>query len=476
MILHRRGFLAGVGAAVATSAAATPKALLDQAGWTRALQAALKANHTPGAALGLFVDGQTLVAVAGEAVVGGPSVRPQTVFRLGSMTKNFTTSLLMQQVEVGRIDLDRPVKSMLPEFVLGDKAATETMTPRLLLCHRSGFYGDVYDGEAGPDALRHYAEAGAQLEQVTPPDQAFSYSNAALCLAARLTEHVAGERWDRMFVERLVRPSGMARAGVLFDDLTGPDIAAGHSLDATGRQVPVPPEGANNALAAAGAMPWATVGDVLIHGRMLMNEGRAPNGARLLSPNSVRTMRHVRTVGPTPTFASGWGLGTQTFNAAGDLFGHDGVVAGQNSFLRVSPAHGLVFALMVNGGDARGVMADLFAHLENLLGVTLAERLPTWPEAPVAFDPAPLVGTYGVHRYRIAITAGDKVLNALPAGDAGPTPQSVEMWRQPDDPTGELFLTRIGGVRFPTQQRFSRGPDGKRYLLFRGRLYPKLDV
>ncbi len=442
--------------------------------WSTRLGAAIAENHVPGASLAILYDRETALAVAGVTDTRtNRSVSPDTIFRLGSMTKSFTATLAMQHVEAGRIDLDAPVRTVLPELILADEHAARIVTLRHLLSHRGGFFGDILDGPSeDDDALAAYVAAGARLEQVMPPGAAFSYCNAGFAIAGRMTEVAGGDLWDRHFLNRIALPLGMARTGARIDTMPDTDFATSHGADATGMPIPMAPDTTGRAMGPAGATGWTTPRDVIAFARMLM--GERPD---VLGQSSVAAMRALAIIGPTPTFATGWGLGIQRFSTDGGTFGHDGAVAGQFSFLRIVPARGVALALVCNGGDARGLFADVWAQFESDQGALLADPLPDWPDPTPVDDPQRYIGRYAVPRYAVEVTAHPEGLHArfIPdsiAGDFG-APIDVVMRRQPDDPTAEIFLTRLGNARLPTQQRFGRDTDGRRWLLFRGRLFPE---
>lgn len=442
--------------------------------WSARLAAAIARHHVPGASLAIRIGSRTVEGVAGVTDSRTRAlVTPYTIFRLGSMTKAFTAALVMQQVAAGQIDLDAPVRAVLPELVLADDGAAATVTPRQLLSHRGGFFGDILDGPSeGNDALAAYVAAGARLAQITPPGAGFSYCNAGFAIAGRMTEVAGGDIWDRLFVDRLAKPLGMTRTGARLDAMPHDDVATSHGVDARGNLLPLPPDTGGHAMAPAGATAWTTPRDVLAFAAMLM--GERPD---VLDPASNAAMHTLAVAGPTPTFATGWGLGIQRFTEDGATFGHDGAVAGQNSFLRIVAPRGLALALMCNGGDARGLFADIWETLEGDMGAPLADPLPGWPDPLPLAKPARYVGRYAVPRYAVEVTPHDEGLHArfIPSAEAGDftAPIDVVMRRQADDPTGELFLTRFGIARLPTQQRFMRLRDGQRALLFRGRLFPE---
>lgn len=444
--------------------------------WAARLASAIAANGVPGASLAVRIGDRVVRAAAGVAdSETGRAVTLATIFRFGSMTKSITGVLAMQQVAAGRIDLDSPVRAVLPELVLADEAAARAVTLRHLLSHSGGFFGDILDGPSeGDDALAAYVAAGRRLAQVTPPGTHFSYCNAGLVIAARMTERVAVGVWSQLLTDRLVTPLGMTRSGPGPDGMPDSDVARSHGSDAAGNPLPLPPDPGPRAMGPAGATAWTTPGDILALAGLLM--GERPD---LLPAAALAEMRALAMPGPTPTFASGWGLGLQRFSADGETFGHDGAVAGQFSFLRIVAPRSIALALCCNGGDARGLFADIWAALEKDVGAALADPLPGWPDPVQVGDPARYVGRYAVPRYSVTVTPHDDGLHArfAPDADAGDfaAPIDLVMRRQPDDPTGELFLTRFANARLPTQQRFLRLADGRRALLFRGRLFPEVE-
>jgi CubicO group peptidase (beta-lactamase class C family) len=82
-----------------------------------AVTRAMPAAQIPGVALGILADGREEVAGFGVAnVETGEPVTPDTLFQLGSITKTYTATALMRLVEQGRVDLEAPVRTYLPDF------------------------------------------------------------------------------------------------------------------------------------------------------------------------------------------------------------------------------------------------------------------------------------------------------------------------------------------------------------------------
>ena len=104
-----------------------------------------ESSKVPGYLAGVYHDGhQTVVAHGVANVVTGAPMRDDTGFLFGSVTKVLTTTLVLQQVERGVVDLDERVITYLPEFKLTTPAAAETIRVRHLLTHTNGIDADFF--------------------------------------------------------------------------------------------------------------------------------------------------------------------------------------------------------------------------------------------------------------------------------------------------------------------------------------------
>src|SRR5689334_6096773 len=93
----------------------------------------------PGAAVAVLKDGEVIDDAAGILnKATGVEATPDSLFQIGSITKLWTATLVMQLVDEGKVDLDAPVRTYLPEFRIGDEAAARAITVRMLLTHTSG--------------------------------------------------------------------------------------------------------------------------------------------------------------------------------------------------------------------------------------------------------------------------------------------------------------------------------------------------
>src|SRR3954454_11123230 len=109
----------------------------------------------PGAAVGVIHDGAEHYAYAGVTSVENPlTVDETTLFQFGSTGKTYTATAIMRLVEQGKVDLDAPVRTYLPDFALRDDDVAQRVTVRQLRNHTAGWEGDMMDDTgAGDDAL-----------------------------------------------------------------------------------------------------------------------------------------------------------------------------------------------------------------------------------------------------------------------------------------------------------------------------------
>ena len=131
----------------------------------------------------------------------------ESLFQIGSITKVWTTTVVMQLVDEGLVELDAPLRRYIPEFSVGDESVAEAVTIRHLLTHSSGIDGDNFaDTGRGDDALEKYVATCASLRQVHPVGATMSYCNTGFTLLGRVIEVVTGEVWDTALRTRLISP------------------------------------------------------------------------------------------------------------------------------------------------------------------------------------------------------------------------------------------------------------------------------
>nr|WP_179789151.1 serine hydrolase domain-containing protein [Actinopolymorpha rutila] len=134
---------------------------------------------------------------------------PDTIFDLASISKLFTSIVVMQQVEAGRVNLDAPVANYLPEFATNGK---EPITVRQLLTHTSGLPSWMRLWRPYPDRASRIAAVLA-VKPSAPPGTTYVYSDLNLITLGILVERVTGRGLDELVRAGITEPLGMVDTG-----------------------------------------------------------------------------------------------------------------------------------------------------------------------------------------------------------------------------------------------------------------------
>ncbi|MFD8570344.1 serine hydrolase [Streptomyces sp. NPDC059639] len=452
---------------------------LDVAHWERRLAELAARHQVPGAVLGISRGDDLAVATTGVLNKDtGVEVTEDSLFQIGSITKVWTTTVIMQLVDEGKLDLDAPVRDVLPELALADPDTTKQLTLRRLLTHTSGIDGDIFtDTGRGDDCLERYVSQLDAAALIHPPGATFSYCNSGFVLAGRVIEKVTGTSWDQALRERLVTPLGLTHTVTLPEEALRFRTAMGHAAQGDDEPRPVPAWGLPRSAGPAGLIT-ASAADVLAFARLHLAAGTTADGTRILSEDSARAMTEKQIDLPdVHSLGDSWGLGWIRFGWDGSrLVGHDGNTIGQSAFLRVLPEQDLAVTLLTNGGGAHDLYLDLFRELfAELAGLTLPE-----PPRP-ATDPQATGADRHLGRYERAGARLDVLRGAdglrLRHTVTGPlaalvpeTVQEADLRPVEDD----LFVVKLPGSEAWTPVTFYTLATGEPYVHFGVRATPKV--
>lgn len=460
-----------------TGARVEQPATVESADLRGRLQELIARHDVPAASIAVLADGQVATAAAGVLNLDtGVTATADSLFQIGSITKLYTATLAMQLVDEGRIELDAPVVTYLPELRLADREVAEAVTVRHLLSHTSGIGGDHFpDLGRGDDVVARYVASCAEIGQTHPLGATSSYCNAGFVIAGRIVEVLTGESWDEALARRLVAPLGVGHTFTHLEDVLRFRSALGH-MEQDGRMRPVSQWGLPRACGPAGLV-CATAADVVTFARAYLDGGRTATGAQVLSSESVAAMLEPQAaLVDRYTMGSHFGLGWAVFD--GDhprLHGHNGGTVGQASFLRVVPSAGVAIALLTNGGHATDLFDDLVRPLlGERAGVTLPPPLAP-PRVAARFPLDPYAGVYERLGCRIEVERRDAGLTArsISTGPLAPVfPDPVEHELVPVRP--DLFVTRQPDEKGWTAMVFDRREDGARTVHFALRATPKV--
>jgi CubicO group peptidase (beta-lactamase class C family) len=410
----------------------------------------------------------------------GVAATTDSVFQIGSITKVWTATMVMQLVEEGALHLDAPVVDVLPEFRLADGEVTTRVTMRHLLTHTSGIDGDVFtDTGRGDDCLEKYVVLLGEVAQNHPLGATFSYCNSGYAVAGRVIERLTGLTWDKALRDRLLDPLGLKHTVTLPEEAILHRAAVGHQASAGGQPARVPrwilPRGLG-----PGGLITASVADVLTFARLHLAGGITQDGRRLLSAASVATMAAKHADLPNSLNSrDSWGLGWSRFGWDGHrLIGHDGGTIGQAAYLRLLPEAGLAVVLLTNGGESQDLYDDLFGEIFAELAGIQMPRPPTPPAEPPTVDVERHVGRYerAGERYEVFVRDGSATLRITPTGPLRDLLNKPvrELTMTPLDGGGDLFAVREPPARAWTPVTFYRLPDGEQYMSMGSRATPKV--
>ena len=320
------------------------------------LPALLEKYDVPAAAWAVLADGEVVDGAAGILnKATGVEATPDSVFQIGSITKLWTSTLVMQLVDEGKLDLDVPVRTYLPEFRIGDEAAAAVITARQLLNHTAGFEGDIFtDTGVGDDCVEKYLGVLHEVPQLFPVGERFSYNNAGFCVLGRLVEVLRETTYDACLREHLFAPLGLTHAATNPYEAIMFRAALGHiELEPGAGYQPAPYWTFARSNAPAGSMLSMRPRDLLKFAAMHMHDGKAEDGTQVLAPGTAARMHAKEVELPDlGLMGTSWGLGFERFDTPdGAIIGHDGSTIGQNAFLRIVPEAGVAVALLTNGGD-----------------------------------------------------------------------------------------------------------------------------
>jgi D-alanyl-D-alanine carboxypeptidase len=262
----------------------------------------------------------------------GAALRPAAQFRIGSITKTFVATIVLQLVGEGRLRLDEPVARRLPGLL----ANGGQITVRQLLNHTSGLPDYTGDPElfAGirqnrlwePRELVALAERQPQLFE---PGSAWAYSNTDYIVAGLLVEAVTGRSLARELDRRIFSPLHLEHTSFPTGTagLTGYYAHGYISTEAN----PTPD---GQPLDVTGFNPshaWAA-GAIVSNAADLSNFYRALMEGRLLPPPLLREMKKTVAEDPTDPNTFHYGLGLERVNdACGAHWGHRGAIFGYQS-------------------------------------------------------------------------------------------------------------------------------------------------
>jgi CubicO group peptidase (beta-lactamase class C family) len=315
--------------------------------------------QVPGMAV-VIVDSDSVLFSEGFGVLEKGSdqkVNNQTIFGIASLTKSFTTALIANLVEAGKLDFDIPLVKLYPQLQLYDNYVTSQLTLRDALAHRSGlagFSGDLiwYGSKISDSTIIH------RLQYLEPKQgfrSGFGYSNILYLLVGKVAENILETSFAQALQQQFFSPLNMKRSFAdyallpTFENIAKPHITANDSVMA------IEYISWENMLPAGGI--FSTTDDLGHYMQMLLNYGRY-NDQVLIDSAQLQEMWHAqiplksswldRNLSAPVNFKA-YGLGWTMMDYAGiKVLNHSGGLDGMVSHMLVVPELNIGAAFLTN--------------------------------------------------------------------------------------------------------------------------------
>ena len=305
-------------------------------------RAFVAAGQTPGLAIFVLRGADTLLlhGYGFANLEDNAPATPRTVFRIGSLTKQFTAAAVLQLVQEGRVSLDDTIQRFLPTY----PTRGHRVTIRHLLTHTSGIksYTSIDHFDVNRDRPADSLIAAFSAEPFDfPPGERYGYSNSGYFLLGTVLERVTGYPYDRVVRERLATPLGLADTRYCFVEPVIPRRAAGYEPSRAGF-VNAEYNAMSQPFAAGGLC--STVLDLVAWTRALFS-------GHVVRPALLDSMTTPGRLNDGSATRYGFGLSIGAIEGQRRIW-HGGSINGFTAALDHFPDHDLTVAVLVNSPGA----------------------------------------------------------------------------------------------------------------------------
>lgn len=434
-----------------------------------AINEAAEKYRVPALSAAVLTGGEHVAAATGILNIETKlEATPESVFQIGSVSKTYTATLIMQLVEEGLIELDQTATSLLSGAAIGRGPHSDEVTVRQLLTHMSGQDGDLFE-DTGPDddALAKYLVLCKELDFLCAPGKYYNYCNAGYSILGRIVEIKRGMSFEDALQTYIAMRTGMQRMTGLASKAMLLRVAAGHVMaDDKGTPALAPVTVLPRALVPAGLTVYTTASEMLRLAGAHLPKASKVFDTSLLSQDTAMQMREAQTTLPDGTE---WGLGWKIIHHGGETFvGHDGGTVGHSAFLWTHPATETIVAINANGGAS----SLAFRAIADPIFKAVANGAVPEPELPRVLDDAgdltPYEGQYDNKGVTMHLKAAGDHIEARAVQKYFGMPDTVFPMR----PIGNhCFRATLGGDDKVVMAFHEFADDGRPQLFYAGRLH-----
>jgi len=271
---------------------------------------------------------------------------PETVYRIGSISKLFTVMAAMQLAEQGKINIDQPLKSYLPEFSVKTRFPdADPITLRSIMTHHSGLPSGVSKGmwASEPPATLLYRLKDEYAAY--PPNYVLSYSNAAMALLGLMIERVSETDFSAYMEKSILTGIGMQQSSFKLQPEIEGLLSKGYKNSSEADRVPLRD-------IAAGSM-YSNVVDLSRFIQMVFAKGRVDNH-QILRPATIDEMLRPQNERVALDFDKriglGWFLNYARFKNL-KIAGHDGGTPFFRTSLMIVPEKKIGVVVLTNSAE-----------------------------------------------------------------------------------------------------------------------------
>lgn len=337
----------------------------------------------PGIAITIIKDGQIILnkGYGLRSLRTRQAVTTQTLFGIASNSKAFTAAAVGLLVEEGKLHWDDLVTNYLPQFRLYDPLATQLLTVRDLLSHRSGLPTTAGDLMHDPDSTSFTLEQILFNQRFIKPSSSlrsqFAYTNNGYLVAGAIVAKVSGMSWEAFIEQRILRPLGMTHSAASFQGChTNPNLIDAHKRINDSVRV-VARYGSTKNDAAGGI--YSSAQEMSQWMLLFLNRGRyGPSlSQRLLSESLMAELVTPQTIIPVSqpgsyqTHFAAYGLGWFLSDVKGyKEIAHSGQDVGMVSAVTMLPELGLGVLVLTNSesGAASAITDQIVDSYVGIVG------------------------------------------------------------------------------------------------------------
>lgn len=273
--------------------------------------------------------------------------RPDSIYRVASISKLFTATAVMQMRDKGKLDLHDPIKDYLPWFSMKDEKGPIKVVN--LITHTSGLPREAagpYWAENNFPTVETMKTGLLGQVQTLPPWRKWKYSNLAVSLAGMVVKEASGQEYTSYVKENILDPLGMTDSYMETIPEDHPKLSKGY-----GRRLPDGSRANSPFTECNGITPAANLATTVMDlAKFAMLQFREDDEDGVLKGETLREMHRVHWLDPKWTM--GWGLGFSITRLKDKTYhGHGGAVKGYRTNLRISLEDKMAFIVFTNADD-----------------------------------------------------------------------------------------------------------------------------